>query len=120
MKKQKYSGSAIGSLFIKTAKLQIPNFIIAMNEDNEEAIFRIVARDKTTKVPSSMKEVVHIERAKEIIAGIHRPGGQECLPYGPPCHPLPHGTPCHPLPRGTPCHPPTSRVQVGCQHCGFG
>ena len=27
-----------------------------------------------------MKEVVHIERAKEIIAGIHRPGGQDCLP----------------------------------------
>ena len=38
-----------------------PNFIIAKSEDSEEVIFR---REKTTKGPSSMKEVVHIERAK--------------------------------------------------------
>ena len=56
-----------------------PKFIIAKSEDSEEVIFR---REKTTKGPSSMKEVVHIERAKEIIAGIHRPGGRECLPLG--------------------------------------
>ena len=30
----------------KTGKTTDPNFLIAMNEDNEEAIFRIVTRDK--------------------------------------------------------------------------
>ena len=58
------------------------NFIIAKSEDSEEVIFLILTREKTTKGPSSMKEVVHIERTKEIIAGIHRPGGRECLPLG--------------------------------------
>ena len=57
-----------------------PNFIIAKSEDSEEVIFLILTREKTTKGPSSMEEVVHIERAKEIIAGIHRPRGQEYLP----------------------------------------
>ena len=56
-----------------------PNFIIAKSEDSEEVIFLIFTREKTTKGPSSMKEVVHIERAKEIIAGIHRPGGNAFL-----------------------------------------
>ena len=50
-----------------------------INVDNEEAIFRV---NESLKKSCSLKEVIHSQKARDIIQRIHQPDEKVCHPLG--------------------------------------
>ena len=65
----------------ESGKTSLPNIVLRNNENDKRTLFRVINRNKAGE-PTNLKEVVHIEKAREIIQSMHRPHNGPCLPAG--------------------------------------
>ena len=65
----------------ESGKTSLPNFVLCNNGSDERTLYRVMNRNRAGE-PTKLKEVVHIEKASEIIESMHKPHNGPCLPAG--------------------------------------